>query len=187
MTPKKSLWLATGAVLSAGLALAVHLLAPANPPTPHAGIVIRVLDGHTLRLQDRRIIRIAHIQAPSLDQPGGQAAARGLDTLLLDRRVVLINPKPAGPGAWTATVLIDGEQDAGLLMLKSGHAWHRHAMQQPTPERELYGFLEAEAKHQRRGLWRDRRPVAPWAWRGLDLSCGETVKPDVIVIRVIAV
>ena len=148
---------------------------------PVSGIVIRVLDGHTIRLLDRRVVRLAHIQAPALDQPGGQAAARGLDALLLDRRVVLVNPQPDGDGAITATVLIDGDHDAGLLMLKAGYAWHRNFQRQSLPDRELYGFLEAEARNDRRGLWRDRRPVPPWEWP--PLSCGETQRPDSIVIE----
>ena len=158
------------------------VLSRQNTSTPEtvSGIVIRVLDGHTIRLLDRRIVRIAHIQAPALDQPGGQAAARGLDALLLDKRVVLVNPQPDGDGAITATVLIDGDHDAGLLMLKAGYAWHRNFQRQSLPDRELYGFLEAEARNDRRGLWRDRRPVPPWEWP--PLSCGETQRPDSIVI-----
>ena len=51
--------------------------------------------------------------------------------------------------------------DVNAEQIKQGMAWvyRRYAKDAP-----LYP-IEAEAKEQRRGLWRDRNPVPPWEWR----------------------
>ena len=151
---------------------------PAVTDTAPAGVVFKVLSGDTVRLLDGRVVRLAWVKAPALDQPGGQASARALDALTLDRRVVLANPQP-GPGpAWTATVLVDGDLDVAWLMLKAGYAEHHdHAAQEPA-DAELYGFAHAEARENRRGLWQRRRPVRPAELRNSHTrACGEYPAP----------
>lgn len=157
------------------------------PPVAPSGVVIRVVDGNTVRLLDGRTVRIAHIEAPALDQPGGVAAANALESVVLDRRVVLVQPHRDGENTWRATVLIEGERDAGMLMLKRGFAWHTDHDQQAMPEAELYGFMQEEAKQDRRGLWRDRRPVPPWEWRRMRVSCGGDQRPETMTIKTVAV
>ncbi len=181
----KSIILAVLGICFGAIATLWALAGKEPASAPPASIVIRVVDGSTLRLLDGRTVRLAHAQAPALDQPGGLAAVQALQSIILDRRVVLINPVRVHGDTWSATVLIDGHRDAGHLMLKRGYAWHVDIDAQPTPERELYGFQQAEARHDRRGLWRDRRPVPPWEWPSL--SCGDPQSPEPIVIRTIAV
>ncbi len=43
-----------------------------------------------------------------------------------------------------------------------GLAWHdpRYA-----PKAKEYAEAEAEARKEKRGLWSDDKPVAPWDWR----------------------
>lgn len=57
--------------------------------------------------------------------------------------------------------------DVGLAQLTLGLAWHykRYAPEQSEEDRERYAFAEKEARARRAGLWRDRKPVAPWEWR----------------------
>lgn len=163
----------------AGAAMVIWLRPDATPPPSHgdhAGIVIKVLSGDTIRLLDGRVVRLAWIKAPPLDQNGGQSAARALDTLTLDRRVVLVNPVPGPGSSWTATVLIDGDRDAAWLMLKAGYAEHHGHETQPPADAELYGFAHAEARENRRGLW--GKPIHPRALRHTHSSaCGESTPP----------
>ena len=46
-------------------------------------------------------------------------------------------------------------------MVRSGLAWRYTTYDR----RNEFGALEADARRQRRGLWADAAPVAPWEWR----------------------
>ncbi len=158
--------------------LLLYELAPPPAPVDHAGTVVKVLSGDTLRLLDGRVVRLAWVKAPPLDKPGGQASAHALDTLTLDRRVVLVNLQPGPGSAWTATVLIDGDRDAAWLMLKAGYAEHHGHETQPLADAELYGFAHAEARENRRGLWQRRPVVSPRARRNThSRACGDYPPP----------
>ena len=46
-------------------------------------------------------------------------------------------------------------------MVKAGYAWHfKQYSQNP-----IYADLEIQAKNNKRGLWQDKYPIAPWEWR----------------------
>ena len=47
-------------------------------------------------------------------------------------------------------------------MIASGHAWH---YVQYAKHEDLYAELQQSAKDQKRGLWADAQPIAPWDWR----------------------
>ncbi len=46
-------------------------------------------------------------------------------------------------------------------MVKQGMAWHFKKYSKDL----TYTKLEAEARRNKIGLWRDPNPVEPWAWR----------------------
>ncbi len=174
----KTIFLIAGIVIGSLSAVLLHDPAPPAPPPDHAGTVVKVLGGDTVRLLDGRVVRLAWIKTPPLDQPGGSAAARALDVLTLDRRVVLVNLQQ-GPGpAWTATVLIDGDRDAAWLMLKAGYAEHHGHETQPPADAEMYGFAHAEARENGRGLWPRRPVIHPRALRNThSRACGDYPPP----------
>jgi endonuclease YncB( thermonuclease family) len=60
-----------------------------------------------------------------------------------------------------------GNQDVNLEMLKSGMAWHykKYQKEQPVEDRLAYSDAETVAKNQKRGLWIDPNPEAPWDFR----------------------
>jgi endonuclease YncB( thermonuclease family) len=64
------------------------------------------------------------------------------------------------------TVYVDGK-DVGLARLDAGLAWwyRKYANEQPPLERLTYEMAETKAFVDRIGLWQDRNPVPPWAWR----------------------
>jgi len=60
-----------------------------------------------------------------------------------------------------------GDVDAGLRQVCAGYAWvYREFVGDFSPD-ELRAYLDCEqaARAERRGLWRDSNPVAPWEWR----------------------
>ena len=58
--------------------------------------------------------------------------------------------------------------DAGLHLVASGMAWHfkRYAHEQQPADRAAYATAEDRARAERRGLWQEPGPIAPWDWRG---------------------
>jgi endonuclease YncB( thermonuclease family) len=57
--------------------------------------------------------------------------------------------------------------DINLSQVLSGYAWHfkRYQNQQSRSDRELYSQAELHAKKNNLGLWREKKPIAPWKWR----------------------
>ena len=54
-----------------------------------------------------------------------------------------------------------GDLDVNAEQVRQGMAW---VYRQYSKDASLYQ-IEAEAKEQKRGLWRDPAPVPPWEWR----------------------
>ena len=60
-----------------------------------------------------------------------------------------------------------GLTDVGLEQIRAGVAWHYkdYQYEQATRDRLVYRDEEDAAKAAKRGLWKDAKPVPPWAWR----------------------
>jgi endonuclease YncB( thermonuclease family) len=69
-------------------------------------------------------------------------------------------------GELLGTIYVAG-QDIGLRLIQDGLAWHypAHSREQTANERDKYSRAEAAAKTSRIGLWEDKEPVSPWAFR----------------------
>jgi len=63
-------------------------------------------------------------------------------------------------GRTVARVTIGGKL-VNAEMVRSGLAWRYVTYD----ERNEFGGLEDDARRQRRGLWADAHPIAPWEWR----------------------
>ncbi|MBS0430461.1 MAG: thermonuclease family protein [Proteobacteria bacterium] len=109
-------------------------------------------------------VRVAGIEAPARDQAYGETARQSLSALCL-MQPVTVTPKLAlRPVGGTVADLSCRNQDAGRHQVRTGMAWadDRGARGHGQPDVPL---LHKAAKAQRRGLWADRLPVAPWEWR----------------------
>lgn len=122
--------------------------------------VTRVVDGDTVDLSTGERIRLAGVDAPELDQPGGAEAQAALVGLALDRPVTLHDAKPAAYGR-TQARLQWRQWDLGVTLLAQGHAWADPRFRPP----QKYLETQAKAKAARKGLWRREAPVPPWDWR----------------------
>jgi endonuclease YncB( thermonuclease family) len=165
------------------LVIAAAALAGCSPRAPHpasgpsgAGAALEVQDGDsfTMRTDDgRRLrIRVSGIDAPERRQPWSDASRRHLGELLHGGRVRIEPIKQDPFGRTVARVLVadarDGtERDVGLEQVRAGLAWHfvRYASDQGAAEARRYARAEQEARQARLGLWADRAPEAPWAYR----------------------
>lgn len=122
-----------------------------------------VADGDTLTLRvDREEVRVrlAGIDAPEHGQPFGQAARKSLAALVAGRTVGVRELGHDSYGRVLGNVYVGGV-DVNAEQVRRGYAW---VLRRFANDEKLLA-LEADAKAARRGLWRDRAPVAPWIWR----------------------
>ncbi|TSE25471.1 nuclease [Tepidimonas sediminis] len=167
-----ALLLAGGLAACGGPAPPLQATAPADAP-----VVVAVHDGDTLRVRDAhgrvRTVRLAAIDAPELDQPGGAQAQAALQGWTLGRAVTLQERGDDRHGRRLAVVWRlqdDGSAlELNLALLQQGWAWHyrAHADEQPLAERWRYAAAELAARRAGRGLWADPDAIPPWEWRRL--------------------
>jgi len=140
------------------------LLAVVAPPAGAAEMTGRVI------VQVVRV-RLAGIDAPERGQAFGTAAKAALSEIVFARPVVVHWKKRDRYERIVGNVTVSGA-DANLAMVARGMAWHyvRFEAEQERADRASYAQAEREARAQRRGLWGDPRPVAPWDHRKSRMS-----------------
>lgn len=174
--------------------------------------VIVVIDGDTVlirRTQGLLKIRLADIDAPEIghagmggdppnsqkDQPFGADSKRSLSDMVLGKQVKVVSQATDQYGRMVAHLSVDG-LDVNTEQVRRGMAWAAVGWRQSRrvhagvplagetlghAKRELIA-LEAEARHESRGLWAMSAPIPPWDWRkqhpgtlphvtSADLSC----------------
>ena len=111
-------------------------------------------------------VRLQGIDAPELAQDHGREAKAALETLVLGREVQVRSGRKDAHNRHLGVVLLGG-QDLNQTLVAAGHAWHnaRFASELPPETTQRYAQAQAEARAQRRGLWRLPHPEAPWDWR----------------------
>ena len=149
---------------------ALTLLATAAHCDTLMGRVVGIADGDTLTLLDetstQHKIRLSGIDSPEKGQPFGQHCKQSLSDLAYSRTVAVESNKLDRYGRVIGKVLVDG-QDVNLEQIRRGCAWHykQYQNEQRLDDRLAYNVAEESARAGRVGLWADREPVAPWAWR----------------------
>ena len=151
------------------LVLGLLLALPARS-AEMTGRVVGIIDGDTIDvlmpgLQVVRV-RLAGIDAPERGQAFGTVAKAALSELVFARQVTVQWKKRDRYERLVGKVSVSGA-DANLAMLTRGMAWHyvRFEAEQERADRDAYAQAEREARAQRRGLWGDPKPVAPWDYR----------------------
>lgn len=111
-------------------------------------------------------IRIQGIDAPEMDQPMGVDAKRYMRRRLLGKDVSIEVSKRDINGREVGLVFCDGK-DAGLAELHDGLAWYDKPFEKELREddRARYAAAEASARAAQRGVWKQRKPQAPWEFR----------------------
>ena len=128
------------------------------------GRVVKVSDGDTITVLDssktQHKIRLQGIDAPEKKQAFGNASRKFLAGLVANREVRVAWSKRDRYQRILGTVFVDGK-DVNLEMLKAGMAWH-YKKYDSTP---AYAQAESEARAAKRGLWQDKNPIEPEAFR----------------------
>ena len=134
------------------------------------GRVVRVTDGDTIVVLDannaQHKIRLTGIDAPERKQAYGTKSKEHLSDSVAGKFVVVEYDKRDRYERILGKVLLSNE-DMNLEQVKAGLAWHykKYQDEQSTSDREKYSDAELDAMRNKRGLWADHNPVAPWEYR----------------------
>ena len=125
--------------------------------------VDRVVDGDTVYTKDGTKIRLHGIDTPERDQPYGKQATRALDGLI-KTKVYVLEKDTDRYGRLVAVLYTPEGLNVNLEMVCGGHAWwyERYAKKATN-----YKQCQEDAQRDKRGLWAEEYPVAPWDWRRL--------------------
>ena len=121
-----------------------------------------VIDGQ--RRQHR--VRLGAIDAPERGQRYANRSHDNLSAMVRRQEVVVIWHKRDSYDRLVGVVYLEN-RDINLEQIRAGYAWwyRAYAQEQSIDARLSYERAEIEAREQRLGLWADKYPVPPWAWR----------------------
>ena len=126
--------------------------------------VVGVKDGDTFVVLNEKkeiVVRLEHIDAPEKNQPFGNKAKQFASDFCFGKTVVVIgNGKKDRNGRWIGEIFFMN-QNLGKELVRNGLAWHFKRYSKS----ENYADLEMEARKNKRGLWKEKEPIAPWEWR----------------------
>jgi len=127
--------------------------------------VISITDGDTADiLKDGKPLRLrfAGIDTPEKGQPFGNNAKQALSDRIGGKFVRVVIQETDRYGRAIADIY-DEQGHVNLWLVQQGLAWHYTAYSDDVG----LATAERDAKAGNRGLWSDRRAVAPWNWRKL--------------------
>ena len=137
-----------------------------------AGILVRIADGDTVVVLDANKvqykIRLVGIDAPEKKQAYGQKSKENLSDLVAGKYVVVEYDKLDRYKRVLGKILLSGK-DINLEQVSAGLAWHykKYQSNQTKADRLSYSDAEVNARSNKRGLWNDPNPIAPWEFRKL--------------------
>lgn len=172
---KKSHWMSLLVLLVLTIGSAQAKASLDHPISVFDATVSRIKDGDTVDVRDAsgkfHCIRIAEIDAPESKQRGGADSTAYLNKLLASGKVTVTyyktDHKLCKYGPRKIAALTASGVSIAAAMVGAGHAWHNTAFQREwgAAWAARLDALQLEAKRDRRGLWADSNPVAPWDFR----------------------
>jgi micrococcal nuclease len=139
-----------------------------EPPFPatFSGVVVGVTDGDTVEIQVDGItsnVRLEGIDSPESAQRFGNHARQALVAFVFGQSVTF---QKTGEDRFHRTlgVILKDNISVNAKMIEGGFAWHYKEYNKDT----TLADLERNARQQKRGLWTDHNPVAPWDYRKLN-------------------
>lgn len=129
-----------------------------------SGKVVSVKDGDTivvLKDQEQITIRLEGIDCPESGQAFGNKAKQACSELCFGKTVTVKATGKDRYGRTLAQIVLPDGKELHRELVRQGYAWWYRKYSND----ERLGQLEADARNDRRGLWADANPVAPWDWR----------------------
>ncbi len=124
--------------------------------------VTEVIDGDTFKIIYRGepiTVRIADIDCPELQQPGGQEAKRLTSESILGKRIAIKTSGHKKNGIVSGRITTTHGHDMALVLIQEGLAW-------PTPKtkNKLVLSEHKKARNNRAGIWANGSPEPPWKY-----------------------
>ena len=130
----------------------------------YSGKVTAVKDGDTIEMlvngKPLRV-RLFGIDCPEKGQPFGEKARQYTAGLCFGQTVTAVQRSRDPYGRVVADVYLADKRFLNETLVKTGYAWHYKKFSNSP----LLAAAEVKARRERKGLWKDARPVAPWDWR----------------------
>ncbi|MDF7671452.1 thermonuclease family protein [Orbaceae bacterium ESL0721] len=130
------------------------------------GKVVKVIDGDTVDIltskKEKIRVRLTDIDAPERSQPYGGKAKNKLAQLIAGQHVFVKESKKDIYRRTLGTIFYNNV-NINAKMVETGYAWAYRYKNVANNPRMLQ--LERKAKQEQRGLWRDKKPIAPWDYR----------------------
>lgn len=163
-------------VLLVGIVIGALWFDHINNMPPLVDVMVeRVIDGDTVDVligQKPVRIRLQGIDAPELSQEAGQDAQQFLARFIEGHsvRVALDGQDKYGRSLGELFVITQdpnshqqSEMSVNAFLVRTGRAWaYRY---QGEVQYSSYGDLEAQARVEKRGLWKNANAIEPWQWR----------------------
>lgn len=137
-------------------------LTHANNVNTSYGIVTNIFDGDTIEISHnnkKRIIRLAYIDAPEINQVYGDRAKRNLDKNILNKRVNYKIIDQDIYNRYISLVYLDNI-NINKKQIHDGYAWATHRTSSNS-----YLSLELQSKYYKKGLWQSKSILSPWIFR----------------------
>jgi micrococcal nuclease len=131
--------------------------------------VISVGDGDTITIRNTSgesiTVRLACIDAPEPNQPGGKESAQRLSTIL--PKGVAIKVIPVDKDQYGRTVgVVFTNKNINLQLLQEGQAWvYEQYISNCRTSAQQLRQAQAAAQQQRLGIWSKNNPCPPWNYR----------------------
>jgi len=137
------------------------------------GKVMDVVDGEdivVLSLSHLVKIKLIAVASPDKNQPYAAIARQHLADLILNKYVT-VRYSALRNGYIVGQVLLEN-MDVGAQMLRDGVGWYNKTDETLLDEieRQVYQKSQEAARNERRGLWQEDSPVAPWDYRKSQLA-----------------
>jgi endonuclease YncB( thermonuclease family) len=141
------------------------------------GKVAEVVDGESIAVisQNHPVkVRLIGVAAPEKNQSFAGIARQHLSDLILDK-YVFVRVSALRDGYLVGQVLL-GDMDVCAQMIRDGVGWYNKSDESSLSEveRQVYQASQEAARSERRGLWQEDSPQAPWDVHRVQLATTNT-------------
>ena len=130
------------------------------------GRVVGISDGDTISVMRNgkaQKVRLYGVDAPEKKQPFGERAKQFTSEQTFGQKASVMIIENDRYGRVVGVVIMPYERESlNIQIVRAGLAWH---YRQYAPKDTYLIDAQQEARLDRRGLWVDKAPVAPWNWR----------------------